>query len=86
MRDSWRANSESGVDGGRINKTPRKISRAIIFFPLLTVFQRISATWHFAWFQEPVRSAGSSFLITPAIIYHCANGQQRPTSRKEGRM
>jgi len=46
----------------------------------------ISTNWHFAFFQEPVRSAGSSFLITPAIIYRCANGQQRPSSRKEGRM
>ena len=46
----------------------------------------ISTTCHFAFFQEPVRSPGSSFLITPAIIYRCANGQQRPSSRKEGRM
>ena len=122
MRDTWQANSETGVDGGRINKTPLKISRTIIFFPLLTVLQRkfrrsmfrslggtsswqpigesmdlfsgiyactctfVSTNCHFAFFQEPVRSAGSSFLITPTITYHCANGHQRPMSRIEERM
>ena len=36
---TWRANSETGVGGGRIRKMPFKFNRIIIFFPLLTVLQ-----------------------------------------------
>ena len=32
MRDTWRANSETGVSGGRIDKTLLKIRERIIFF------------------------------------------------------
>jgi hypothetical protein len=42
----------------------------------------ISINWYIIFIQESVRNAGSSFLITPVIIPHGANVQQRLTSRR----
>src|SRR5215211_5598201 len=39
LQGTWRANSETGVGGGRSHKAPFEFNRIIIFFPLLTALQ-----------------------------------------------